>query len=64
MGVEGRVKDLATCSILGFVFVSSVNVNDRVVHLVTPQGGDLPGTILLKGKISWNEKEWTLCLFE
>lgn len=54
--MKSRVKDLATCSILGFVFVSSVNVNDRVIHLVTPQGGDLPGTILLKGKISWNEK--------
>ena len=51
--MKSRVKDLATCSILGFVFVSSVNVNDRVI---TPQGGDLPGTILLKGKISWNEK--------
>ena len=54
--MKSRVKDLATFSILGFVFVSSVNVNDRVIHLVTPQGGDLPGTILLKGKISWNEK--------
>ena len=51
-----RVKDLPTSSILGFVFVSSVNVNDRVIRLVTPLGGDLPGNILLKGKITWNEK--------
>ena len=55
-GVINRVKDLPTCSILGFVFVSSVNVNDRVLRLVTPLGGDLPGNILLKGKITWNEK--------
>lgn len=54
--VINRVKDLPTCSILGFVFVSSVNVNDRVLRLVTPLGGDLPGNILLKGKITWNEK--------
>ncbi|KAK8806126.1 hypothetical protein JH06_1371 [Blastocystis sp. subtype 4] len=51
-----EVKDLPTSSILGFVFVSSVNVNDRVIRLVTPLGGDLPGNILLKGKITWNEK--------
>ena len=51
-----RVKDLPNSSVLGFVFVSSVNVNDRIIRLVTPLGGDLPGNILLKGKISWNEK--------
>ena len=55
-GSRNSVSDLGNASILGFVFVSSVNLNDRTIHLVTPLGGDLPGTILLKGKITWNEK--------
>ena len=49
-----RIDDVRKASILGFVFVSAVNKEKNTIQLLLPSGGDLPGTIMLKGDIEWN----------
>ena len=49
-----RIDDVRKAFILGFVFVSAVNKEKNTVQLLLPSGGDLPGTIMLKGDIEWN----------
>lgn len=54
MNLLSSEKDLPHCSILGFVFVSHVDESKRSMKLQPPIGGELPGNILIKGKILWD----------
>ena len=47
------VDEVRKASVLGFVFVAGVDLSRKMLKLVTPAGGDLPGTILVKGRIEW-----------
>lgn len=48
------MDEVRRASVLGFVFVSGVDVSRKMLKLVTPSGGDLPGTILIKGRVEWS----------
>lgn len=52
--VKESLDDVRRATVLGFVFVSGVDVPRKTLKLVTPSGGDLPGTILVKGRIEWS----------
>ena len=51
------VDEVRKASVLGFVFVAGVDLSRKMLKLVTPAGGDLPGTILVKGRIERNDYE-------
>ena len=53
--MNGREEELKNASILAFIFVSNVDVINKVVDLNTTFDGDLPGTLLIKGSIEWNK---------
>lgn len=53
-GVMESVDEVRKASVLGFVFVAGVDLSRKMLKLVTPAGGDLPGTILVKGRIEWS----------
>lgn len=54
-GMMIRKEELKNASILAFIFVSNVDLMNKVIDLNTTFDGDLPNTILLKGSVEWNK---------
>ncbi|KNC75276.1 hypothetical protein SARC_12195 [Sphaeroforma arctica JP610] len=49
------IDAIVNYSVQGFVYVTSVNMEDSTITLLSPSPGGLPGEVLLKGEITWVE---------
>lgn len=50
-----RKDDIKNASVLAFVFISSIDYNNKIVNLNTTFDGDLPNTVFIKGSVVWNK---------